>query len=35
MQMQKSIDFHVYSEGGHSFGTRKQELPVDNRIERI
>jgi acetyl esterase/lipase len=29
----KSIEFHVYSKGGHGFGMRKQGLPIDNWIE--
>jgi acetyl esterase/lipase len=31
----KSIEFHVYSKGGHGFGMRKQGLPVDNWIEQF
>jgi acetyl esterase/lipase len=32
---EKSIEFHVYSKGGHGFGMRKQGLPVDNWIEQF
>ncbi len=31
----KSIEFHVYSKGGHGFGMRKQGLPIDNWIEQF
>jgi acetyl esterase/lipase len=31
----KSIEFHVYSKGGHGFGMRKRGLPVDNWIEQF
>jgi acetyl esterase/lipase len=31
----KSIEFHVYSKGGHGFGIRKQGLPSDNWIEQF
>lgn len=31
----KSIEFHVYSKGGHGFGMRKQGLPVDQWIEQF
>ena len=29
----KSIEFHIYTKGGHGFGMRKQGLPIDNWIE--
>lgn len=28
----KSVEFHVYSKGGHGFGMEKQNLPTDNWI---
>jgi dipeptidyl aminopeptidase/acylaminoacyl peptidase len=31
----KSIEFHVYSKGGHGFGMRKRGLPIDNWIEQF
>lgn len=31
----KSIEFHVYSKGGHGFGMRKQGLPIDNWNEQF
>nr|WP_319509968.1 alpha/beta hydrolase [uncultured Draconibacterium sp.] len=31
----KSVEFHVYSKGGHGFGMRKQDLPVDNWINQF
>ena len=31
----KSIEFHVYSKGGHGFCMRKLGLPVDNWIEQF
>jgi acetyl esterase/lipase len=31
----KSIEFHVYSKGGHGFGMRKRGLPVDNWIDQF
>ena len=31
----KSIEFHVYSKGGHGFGMRRQGLPVDRWIEQF
>jgi len=31
----KSIEFHVYSKGGHGFGMRKQGLPIDNWIDQF
>jgi hypothetical protein len=31
----KSIEFHVYSKGGHGFGMRKQGLPADKWIEQF
>lgn len=31
----KSIEFHVYSKGGHGFGMRKLGLPIDNWIEQF
>ena len=31
----KSIEFHVYSKGGHGFGMRKQGLPIDNWVEQF
>lgn len=31
----KSAELHVYDEGGHGFGMRKQNLPSDHWIERF
>jgi len=31
----KSAEVHIYSRGGHAFGIRKQNLPVDTWIERF
>jgi acetyl esterase/lipase/lysophospholipase L1-like esterase len=31
----KSAELHVYAKGGHGFGMRTQNLPVDNWIERF
>lgn len=31
----KSIEFHVYSKGGHGFGMRKRGLPADNWIDQF
>jgi acetyl esterase/lipase len=31
----KSAELHMYSKGGHGFGMRKQNLPVDSWIERF
>jgi len=31
----KVAEIHVYSKGGHGFGMRKQNLPVDHWIERF
>jgi beta-glucosidase len=31
----KSAELHVYAEGGHGFGMRKQNLPSDRWIERF
>ncbi|OYX25139.1 MAG: G-D-S-L family lipolytic protein [Flavobacteriales bacterium 32-35-8] len=31
----KSAELHVYSKGGHGFGMRKLDLPVDSWIERF
>lgn len=31
----KSVEFLVYSKGGHGFGMRKQGLPVDNWMEQF
>jgi acetyl esterase/lipase len=31
----KSVEFHVYSKGGHGFGMRKRGLPIDNWIEQF
>ncbi len=31
----KSVEYHVFSNGGHGFGMRKQGLPVDNWIEQF
>ena len=31
----KSIEFHVYSKGGHGFGMHKQGLPIDNWNEQF
>jgi len=30
-----SAELHIYSKGGHGFGMDKQDLPVDNWIERF
>jgi acetyl esterase/lipase len=30
----KSVEFHVYTKGGHGFGMNKQGLPVDTWIDR-
>lgn len=30
-----SAELHIYSKGGHGFGMKKQDLPVDNWIERL
>jgi acetyl esterase/lipase len=32
---QKSAELHIYSKGGHGFGMRKQNLPVDHWIDRF
>jgi acetyl esterase/lipase len=31
----KSAELHIYSKGGHGFGMRKQNLPVDHWIDRF
>ena len=31
----KSVELHMYAKGGHGFGMRKQNLPVDHWIERF
>lgn len=31
----KSAELHIYSEGGHGFGMKKQNMPVDSWIERF
>jgi acetyl esterase/lipase len=31
----KSVEFHVYSKGGHGFGMRKRGLPIDHWIEQF
>jgi acetyl esterase/lipase len=31
----KSAELHMYAEGGHGFGMRKQNLPTDHWIERF
>jgi acetyl esterase/lipase len=31
----KSIEMHIYAEGGHGFGMRKQNLPSDRWIDRF
>ena len=31
----KSAELHIYLKGGHGFGMRKQNLPVDSWIERF
>jgi len=31
----RPAELHVYAKGGHAFGMRKQNLPVDNWIERF
>lgn len=31
----QSAELHVYEKGGHRFGTKKQNLPVDTWIERF
>jgi acetyl esterase/lipase len=31
----KSIEFHVYSKGGHGFGMRKRGMPIDKWIEQF
>lgn len=31
----KSAEMHIYNEGGHGFGMRKQNMPSDNWIERF
>ena len=28
------VELHIYAQGGHGFGMRKQGLPVDGWIER-
>jgi acetyl esterase/lipase len=31
----KVVEMHLYAEGGHGFGMRKQQLPSDRWIERF
>jgi acetyl esterase/lipase len=31
----KSAEMHIYAKGGHGFGMRKQNLPVDHWIDRF
>ena len=31
----KSAELHIYSKGGHGFGVRKQNLPVDHWVDRF
>ena len=31
----KSAELHMYAKGGHGFGMRKQNLPVDSWIDRF
>jgi acetyl esterase/lipase len=31
----RPVELHIYSQGGHGFGMRKQGLPVDGWIERF
>jgi acetyl esterase/lipase len=31
----KSAELHLYAKGGHGFGMRKQDLPVDHWIDRF
>ena len=31
----KSAELHIYSKGGHGFGMRKLNLPVESWIERF
>ncbi len=35
MSAGKSAELHMYSKGGHGYGMRKQNLPVDKWIERF
>lgn len=30
-----SAELHIYSKGGHGFGMKKQNLPVDSWIDRF
>jgi hypothetical protein len=29
------VELHIYAQGGHGFGMRKQGLPSDNWIDRL
>ena len=31
----KPVELHLYAEGGHGFGMRRQNLPSDTWIERF
>ena len=31
----KPVELHIYAKGGHGFGMRKQNLPIDGWIERL
>jgi acetyl esterase/lipase len=35
MSAHKSAELHLYAKGGHGFGMRKQNLPVDHWIDRF
>ena len=35
MRAHKSAELHIYAKGGHGFGMRKQDLPVDHWIDRF
>jgi acetyl esterase/lipase len=35
LEAKKSVELHIYAEGGHGFGMKQQDLPSDTWIERF
>ncbi|HRI19497.1 MAG TPA: alpha/beta hydrolase [Panacibacter sp.] len=35
LDAKQPVELHIYEKGGHGFGTKKQNLPVDNWLDRF